>query len=214
MEYVGYEKVNKRKWWEEEKRQGHNDIRVGTLNIVSRRGNRLEMVCRKLGRYKIDICILKETKLSAYHTVKSNEFKIFATKVKNKNKGGVAMLYQRRENFHIKSPKCYSDNIVKATIIHGRQRRVILGIYIPPSESNEETMIKLNKAMKNKDSSKCIILDDLNINFWSPSKKKDIKIIKTLELYGMKDISIMFKSQKNKPHQWTWQQTRGGKKSE
>ena len=142
---------------EEGRRQKHNDIRIGTLNIVSGRSNRLEMVCKKLKRYEIDLCILRETKLSGFHTVESHDFRIFATKVKNKNKGGVAMLYQRSENFHIESPKGYGDNIVKATIIHGRQRTVVLGIYIPPSESNEETMIKLDKAMKNKDSSKCII---------------------------------------------------------
>ena len=93
MEYVGCENVSKRKTQEEGKRQGHHDIRVGTLNIVSGRGNRLEMVCKKLGRYEIDICLLTETKLSSFHTVESNKFKMFTTKVKNKNKGGVAMLY-------------------------------------------------------------------------------------------------------------------------
>ena len=80
MEYVGNEKVRKRKWWNERKIPQHEDIRVGTLNIVSGRGNRLEMACRKLGRYEIDVCILTETKLSGYHTVESGDFKIIATK--------------------------------------------------------------------------------------------------------------------------------------
>ena len=133
MAYVENEKVRK-KWRDERKIPKHEDIRVGTLNIVSGRGNRLEMACRKLQRYKIDVCILTETKLSGYHTVELSDFKIFATKVTNKNKGGVALLYQKSENFHIKSPKCYGDSIVKATIVHGRQQTVILGIYIPPSE--------------------------------------------------------------------------------
>ena len=212
MEYLGNEKVRTRKWQNERKIPQHEDIRVGTLNIVSGRGNRLEMACRKLGRYKIDVCILTETKLNGYHTVESSDFKIFAMIVPNKNKGGVAMLYQKSEHFHIESPKCYGDNIVKATIVHGWQRTVILGIYIPPSESNKETMIKLDRAMKHEDPNKCVIIGDLNINYQSLSKKRDLKIIETLELYGMSNISRKFKCQKNKPHRWTWQQTREGKK--
>ena len=43
-------------------------------------------------------------------------------------------------------------------------------------------------------------------------KKKDFEINETLELYGMKDVSKMFKSRRNKPHRWTWQQIREGKK--
>ena len=33
---------------EDGKRRQHEDIRVGTLNIMSGRGNRLEMACKKL----------------------------------------------------------------------------------------------------------------------------------------------------------------------
>ena len=87
------EKVRKKMWQDERKKPKHEHIRVRTLNIVSGRGNRLEMACRKLGRYEIDVCILTETKLIGYHTVKSGDFRIFATKVTNKSKGGVAMLY-------------------------------------------------------------------------------------------------------------------------
>ena len=124
------------------------------------------------------------------------------------------MIYQRRKHFHIESPKCYAENIVKATLIHGGKRTVIIGIYIPPSEVNGETMMNLDKALKNEDSRKCIILGDLNVNLRSPSKEKDFEINETLELYGMKDVSKMFKSRRNKPHRWTWQQIREGKKSE
>ena len=68
-----------------------------------------------------------------------------------------------------------------------------LGIYIPPSESNGEMIINLDKAMKNEDPNRCIIIGDLNINYRSPSKKRDLEIIETLELYGMSDISRKFK---------------------
>ena len=155
-------------WRDERKEPKHEYIRVGTLNIVSGRGNRLEMACRKLGRYEIDVCILTETKLSGYHMVKSGDFMIIATKVTNKSKGGAAMLYRKSEHFHIESLKCYGENIVKATIVHGRQWTVILGIYIPPSELDKETIIELDRAMKNKDPNKCVIIGDLNINYQSP----------------------------------------------
>ena len=119
MEYGENEKVRKKNGGMKSKPKCE-DVRVGTLNIVSGRGNRLEMVCKKLRRYEIDVCILTETKLSGYHTVESSDFRIFATKVTNKSKGGVAMLYRKSEHFHIKSSRCYGENIVKATIVHGR----------------------------------------------------------------------------------------------
>ena len=193
-------KVREKMRRDERKGPKQEYIRVGTLNIVSGRGNRLEMACRKLGRYEIDVCILTETKLNGHHTVESGDFKIIATKVTNTSKGGVAMLYRKSERFHIESPKCYGENVIKATVVHGRQRTVILGIYIPPSESDEETTIDLDRAMKNEDPDKCVIIGDLNINYQSPSKKQDLEIIETLELYGMSDISRKFKCQKNKPH--------------
>ena len=205
-------KVREKMRRDERKGPKQEYIRVGTLNIVSGRGNRLEMACRKLGRYKIDVCILTETKLSRHHTVKSGDFKIIATKVTNTSKGGVAMLYRKSERFHIESPKCYGENVIKATVVHGRQRTVILGIYIPPSESDEETTIDLDRAMKNEDPDKCVIIGDLNINYQSPSKKRDLEIAETLKMYGMNDISRKFKCRKNKPHRWTWQQKREGKK--
>ena len=92
MRDVGNEKRKEAKWREDRKRQRHDDIRVGTLNIVSGRGNRLEMVCRKLRRYKIDICMLTKAKLCGYHTIKLSGFIVYVTKVKNITQGGVAMI--------------------------------------------------------------------------------------------------------------------------
>ena len=200
------------KWREDGKRQRHNDIRVGTLNVISGRGNRLEMACKKLRRHEIDICILTETKLCGYHTIDSSGFSICATKVKNVNQGGVALIYQRSNRYHIESPKRYGDNVIKAMIIHGGQRTTIVGIYIPPSETDSSTINELDKAMKNEDPDKCIILGDFNMNYKTPSKKRDFEIIETLETYCMNDISKRFKCRKKKPHRWTWQQIREGKK--
>ena len=53
-------------------------------------------------------------------------------KVKNISQGGMAMIYQKRDRYHIESPKCYGDNIIKAKLVHGSQRTTIMGIYIPP----------------------------------------------------------------------------------
>ena len=188
MRDVGNEKRKEAKWQEDGKRQRHDDIRVGTLNIISGRGNRLEMVCRKLRRYKIDICMLTKAKLCGYHMIESSGFNVYATKVKNKNQGGMAMIYQRSERYHIENPKC-----IKATIVHGGQRTTIVGIYIPPSETNSTTISERDRAMKNEDSNKCVILGDFNINYKTPSKKREIKIVETLESYCMNDISKKFK---------------------
>ena len=173
---------------EDGKRWQHEDIRVGTLNIMSGRGNRLEMACKKLRRHKIDICILTKTKLCGYHTIESSGFNVYATKVKNINQGGVAMIYRKSDRYHIESPKCYRDNVIKAKLVHGGQRTTIVGIYIPPSETDSTTISELDRAMKNEDFNKCVILGDFNINYKTPLKKKDLEIIETLESYCMNDI--------------------------
>ena len=128
------------------------------------RGNRLEMVCKILQRYKIDICMLTNTKLCGYHTVESSGFSVYATKVKNINQGGVVIIYQKSDRYHIESPKCYGDNIIKAKLVHGGQRTTIVGIYNPPSETNSMTINELDRAIKNEDFNKCVILGDFNIN--------------------------------------------------
>ena len=122
------------------------------------------------------------------------------------------MIYRKSDRYHIESPKCYGDNVIKAKLVHGGQRTTIVGIYIPPSETDSTTISELDRAMKNEDFNKCVILGDFNINHKTPSKKKDLEIIETLESYCMNDVLKKFKSQKNKPHRWTWQQTREGKK--
>ena len=96
--------------------------------------------------------------------------------------------------------------------MHGGQRTTIVGIYIPPSETDSSTINELDKAMKNEDPDKCIILGDFNMNYKTLSKKRYFEIIETLETYCMNDISKRFKCRKKKPYRWTWQQIREGKK--
>ena len=70
MTDVENEKRKDGKGREDRKRRQHEDIRVGTLNIMIGRGNRLEMVCKKLQRQELDVCMLTETKLCGYHIIK------------------------------------------------------------------------------------------------------------------------------------------------
>ena len=83
MTDVENEKRKDGKGREDGKRRQHEDIRVGTLNITSGRGNRLEMVCKKLQRHEIDICMLTNTKLCVA-IIRSNQVDLMCMQRKSR----------------------------------------------------------------------------------------------------------------------------------
>ena len=70
------------------------DIHIGTLNIIDGRGNRLELACKEVASYGIDIGILTETKLNGFHTFNSYGYQITVTKCENQHQGGVALIHK------------------------------------------------------------------------------------------------------------------------
>ena len=109
-----------------------NGIHIGTINIISGRKSRLEMICQILEQHKIDIGILTETKLNGFHTHSAFGYRVLASRCVNTNQGGVAFVVRKNKNWHVEGFKTYGQNVIKTTLVHDRQQTTIVGIYIPP----------------------------------------------------------------------------------
>ena len=155
-------------------------ITISTWNVVDGRSSRLEMACNKLQRLNIDIALLTETKLNGYHTVHSYDYDIVATKCTNQHQGGVALLYRKNSNWHIKSPQTFGSNIIKCTLVHAEERTVIVGMYIPPSEENMNTIRELDQALNNVDVKNLVLLGDFNVSYNFPKDDRAINIVDSI----------------------------------
>ena len=115
---------------------GSKTISVGTLNIVDRKGNGLELACNQLSGCNMDICILTETKLNDKHTTKSSGYNIISAKSKNIHQGGISIVNKtdNNNNWHLEGTKVFGQNVTKSTLVHNDQRTTIIGAYLPPSK--------------------------------------------------------------------------------
>ena len=80
------------------------------------------------------------------------------------HQGGVTLAYKNNKHWHIESPKSFGDNVLKCTLVHGCQRTILIGIYIPPSEDNMETINNLDRAVHNVDQKNLVILGDFSFH--------------------------------------------------
>jgi len=187
-------------------------IHIGTLNILDGRGSRLQLACHELERHHLDIAILTEVKLKGIHTTHSYGYDIIATKVTNQNQGGVAIISRKKKEWHLEGAERFGPNVIKTTLVHDGKRTKILGIYIPPSETDLKTIQYIDEALKNENPSSCIMIGDFNMNYWHPKDNRTTEIVDAIRSYEMKDLGTKFKPKKNKPYTWTWRKFKEGKK--
>lgn len=174
-------------------------IKLSTLNIVDGRNNRLELACKTLKDNDVDIAVLTETKLEEKHTYTSYGYNISATKCTKINQGGVAIAVRNYKYWHLKGIKYFGSNVIKATLVYGNKRVVIIGIYITPSEKNMDTVKYLDKALHNVDMTKCIVLRNLNISFEERKDCRNENIVNAILGYGLIDLTT--KMDKTGPYQ-------------
>ena len=160
-------------------------IHIGTLNILDGRGNRLEMACRTLQRHGVDIALLTETKLNGRHTGMSYGYEIMSTKCSNQHQGGVALIAQSNQHWHLEGFERFGSNVVKSTLVHDDRRTTIIGAYLPPSDQNLENIRHLDKAMTNVKPENTILLGDLNINYHKPRDARADEIVDGLKTYDL-----------------------------
>lgn len=64
----------------------------------------------------------------------------------------------------------------------GRERIMIVGVYIPPSETSSTTIHHLEGALKNSSYDKTIILGNLNVDLDHPQDLRGMKIVELIKV--------------------------------
>ena len=195
-------------------RRKRKNINIGTLNIIDGRSNRLELASWNLERHNVDICFLTETKLNGYHTSSTYGYDVVATKCSNPHQGGVALLYRKSKEWHLEDTKTIGDNIIRTTLVSSAGRIILVGVYRPPSEEDLKTIQQLDETLRGTESSKLVIMGDLNVTLDRPKNRIQEEVANALQSYNLRDIAKNFKSRekKRKFFSWTWRIEREGEK--
>ena len=186
------------------------NLHVGTINIIDGRQGRLEMICHTLNRHEIDIGVLTETKLNGYHTMSAYGYTVMASKGSTGHQGGVAFVVRESQHWHIEGFKMFGPNVIKCTIVHNNTRTTLIGIYIPPSEVDLQTIAHLDKALQYENIEKTIIMGDFNVNIKNPKDSRQQDIVDAIFTYELRNLASLFKCKRQKPYTWTWRTNRNG----
>ena len=193
-------------------RSGKQRLAIATWNILDARNSRMAMACRDLAQHGIDIAVLTETKLSGFCPSEAFGYSIVAAGKTEGRQGGVALVVRtgERRGWHLEDTTAVSGNVVRATLVFGRERIVLVGCYIPPTEASLATVGVIEEITRDVDHDKLILLGDLNIRLHRPSDDRQMQIAEALAGIEVRDLARSFKARRSKPHIWTWQRADGG----
>ena len=94
----------------------------------------------------MDVGFLTETKLTSdKHTKSQDGYVVTATKVVGRT-GGVALVHRQSEGCGLESTRIFGENVIKTTLVCDRQRKVLIGAYIPSSEEDGRTLEYFQQA--------------------------------------------------------------------
>lgn len=140
-------------------------------------------------------------------------YTLSATEAKNTHQGGVALFYRKAANWHVEGVKRFGPNVIGATLVSGNWRRSIIGAYIPPSETNGETLKFIQLAAHKLRKNSIILLGDLNVDLLDGARRRNPRKEATVDLIKQLDLKITSKHflRKRKGGVWTWWQRREGR---
>ncbi len=164
----------------------------------------------------VGCAILLEMKIiDDHYTPMTLGYKVLTTKAPSKHQGGIALLWQpEHEAFEIEATKIMTLNLITFQLVTGDQRYYVIGIYIPPN--NTEGEINLRVAWEACPAN-ChpIVMGDLNINVGNPRNDCRADIANLLDEINLLDTSRKFTlqwcHQQKARTRWRWRQKRWGR---
>lgn len=181
-------------------------LKICTYNIISGRNSRIEQALRCVRSMTIDIAVLTESKLQNDHTINCEGYEIVATTAKSKWQGGVALCYRKSDVFHLEDTRIFGPNVIRTTIVSGRKKWRLVGVYIPPSEVNGETIQLIQAAASISPNLPLILVGDLNVDLkreiLNDNQSDRIELVTALSL---QNLSQHFRQRKGVAD-YTWSQ--------
>jgi exonuclease III len=199
-------------------------LRLGTFNVRSGRNGNLESCLRGLDLLLLDVVVLTETKLhDDKFTKMSSGYEIFATHARSTSQGGVALAIrkERGKRWDAEQLQRHGPNVIAFTLVSGKRRTRIIGIYLPPGEADESSLNSTGQAIEEaKDP--VVVMGDFNADLGGHSRnlrfgsgggtvaeQRELTILATVAGHGLVD-SGKSHLQKSTIGTWTWQQWRNG----
>ena len=189
----------------------HNFIRLITLNIRNGGYSNLNVVLRAIHQMRVDIGILTETKIdNDMYTRDCCGYTIFASQAKSKHQGGVALFYRTTNSrWWIEGERAHGPNVVSCVLVSGNRRWNVLGVYVPPSEDDGETLHFVNEAVQYRGTNDpYILLGDLNVDLDRPKDFRGDEILSQVILMALEDVGDHYAHPRGR---WTWSQYRTGR---
>ena len=189
-------------------------IKLCTFNIWSGGGSRLTFALKTLQLMKIDVAVLTETKLAVNtYTREAYGYTVYATDEQNNHKGGVALVIRESNKFVIEGVEKYGTNVIRAVLVSGKTKWLLLGCYVPPSDKDGNTINQLQLATHDYHKfDNIILLGDLNTNLnnMMHTTVRQEEVAAAISLLGLKDLQNHFRLRQNR--RWTWRQFREGRR--
>jgi hypothetical protein len=169
---------------------GCGTFSVAAWNICCGRGNGLTFTAKGLAKMGVGCAILSEMKITdSRYTRMTLGYKVLATKAPSKHQGGIALFWQPdHEAFEIEATKIVTPNIITFQLVTGDQRYYIIGIYIPPNDTQGGHNLRAAWEACPADCHS-IFMDDLIINVGNPRDDREADIADLLDEINLVDTS-------------------------
>jgi hypothetical protein len=139
----------------------------------------------------IDIGILTETKLPQYHTLYCEDYDITTTEAHSNYIGGVALCVKKSKWYNVEGTCCHGNNVISTQLVSGTKRWLVIGAYIPPSETNMATINHIESAIEMGYvlGIPIILLGDLNVDLsckdFSSLNQRKMETMALVTQYGL-----------------------------
>jgi hypothetical protein len=126
------------------------------------------------------------------YTRMTSGYKVLATKAPSKHQGGIALLWQpEHEAFEIEATKIVTPNLITFQLVTGDQRYYVIGIYIPPNDTEGRHDLWAAWEACPVDCHP-IVMGDLNIIVGNPRDNRKADIANLLDEINRVDTSRKF----------------------
>lgn len=171
----------------------------------------MNMVLRTMDYMHVDVGILTETKLThEMYTKDCCDYLVLATKAASSHQGGVALFYRKQsDRFAVEGIRTHGPNVISCTLVMGYRHWSLVGVYIAPSDTDDETLKYVEEAVRTRVTHPLILLGDLNVDSWKAVMDDcSENIAAAMALHGLIDLADSFTNNRGR---WTWSQWRLGR---
>jgi exonuclease III len=181
--------------------QDTDKLRICTYNIRNSSNSQMTFALKAMKTMGINLGILTEDKLiDNTYTTNAHGYVVVATQAKSHHQGGVALFYNKTTSlFTLKGTTSFGPNVICTTLVSGKRRWILVGVYIPPSETNRSTINYLQLVLQHDTNHDTILMGDLNVNFnkMANSNTRQDDTAALVSVTGLQDLSQHFQIKDN-----------------